>query len=243
MVRRDGSVRVEEPKLEDLELEIAGQRWKAGESAEVWARPDRSKTPPVKGKKLVIVGCRVAAVTEQLCVDIPASGFVLYPREACRANPGDRVVYHGLEDVAFGIQVGNSIMRNGMKTEGFRSRFYNIRGLDKVPFPPSLYLLDFRNARAARIALGADAEGKPMILWAEGAGKVRYVTGQDSRGASLSDMADMCAELGMVNGINLDGGGSAQILLANRRELMISDRYPANNSETERPVPLGLIVR
>jgi exopolysaccharide biosynthesis protein len=82
-----------------------------------------------------------------------------------------------------------------------------------------------------------------MILWAEGAGKVRYVAGKDSTGASLSDMAEMCAELGMVNGVNLDGGGSAQILLNNRRELRISDRYPADNRETERPVPLGLIVR
>jgi len=243
MVRQDGKVTIEEPKLEELELEIGGQTWKAGKNAMIWSRPENRMTPAVKGRKLVIVGCRVAAVTDRLCAEIPASGFVLCPGEKCSARPGDRVVYRGMENVKFGIQVGNSILRDGVRTEEFRSRFYNIRGMERVPFPPSLYPLNFENARAARIALGADADGKPMILWAEGAGKVRYVAGQDSRGASLSDMAEMCAQLGMVNGVNLDGGGSAQILLDNRRELKISDRYPGDNSETERPVPLGLIVR
>jgi exopolysaccharide biosynthesis protein len=81
-----------------------------------------------------------------------------------------------------------------------------------------------------------------MILWAEGAGKIGYVAGKDSRGASLSDMAELCAEMGMADAVNLDGGGSAQILLDNRRSLMISDRN-TDFTESERPVPMGLIIR
>jgi len=146
-----------------------------------------------------------------------------------------------MEDIAFGIQVGNSILINGEKTLSFRSKFYNIRRFQPVPFPPSLYSPDFRRARAARIALGSDREGKPMILWAEGAPKVGYIPGQDSCGASLSEMADLCADLGMVNAVNLDGGGSAQILRYNQRSLLISDRK--GTEETERPVPLGLMVK
>ena len=126
---------------------------------------------------------------------------------------------------------------------GFRSRFYNIKGLEPVAFPPSLYPLDFEKARAARIALGADEEGKPVILWAEGKGKLRYTPGQDSCGASLLEMAHICADAGMVNAVNLDGGGSAQILLKNKRSLLISDRNKEDNTEAERPVPLALIVR
>ena len=82
-----------------------------------------------------------------------------------------------------------------------------------------------------------------MILWAEGAGKIGYVPGEGSRGASLSDMAELCAEMGMVDAVNLDGGGSAQILVRNERSLMISDRNAPDASEAERPVPMGLIVR
>jgi exopolysaccharide biosynthesis protein len=56
-------------------------------------------------------------------------------------------------------------------------------------------------------------------------------------------MADLCADAGMHNAVNLDGGGSAQILLNNRRSLMISDRKATDHTEAERPVPLGLTVR
>ena len=115
--------------------------------------------------------------------------------------------------------------------------------MDPVPFPPSLYPMDFEKARAARIALGCDKEGKPVVFWAEGAGKLGYVLGEDSTGASLSEMADIAAELGLVQAVNLDGGGSAQILVENARSLRISDRNKEDNSDAERLVPVGLIVR
>ena len=243
LVRTDGRVSVAQPKLEDLKIEIRGLCYEAGKNAVIYSRPGRNRTPMKKGKKLVIVGRRVAAVHSGRRVPIPASGFVLCPEGPCDAVPGDPVTYRGMEDIRFGIQAGNSIVRNGEKTEGFVSRFYNIRALERVPFPPSLYPLDFEKARAARIALGADKAGKPMILWAEGAGKLTYTPGLDSCGASLSEMADICSEMGMANAVHLDGGGSAQIMLNNRRCLLISDRNDPDNSEAERPVALGLIAR
>lgn len=243
LVRKNGTVRVESPRTEDLELEIHGERYRVGQNAALYSRPERSDTPRSREKKLIIVGCRVAAVSTRARAPIPASGFVLCVPQSSVVQPGDRVVYRGMEDVAFGIQVGNSIVRDGEKTLSFRSRFYNIRHLQPVPFPPSLYPMNFDRARAARIALGADQEGRPMLLWAEGAGKNNYIPGEDSCGASLREMADICTELGMVNAVNLDGGGSAQILLKNKRSLRISDRNPQDNSEAERPVPIGLILR
>ena len=243
LVKNDGTTCIAQPKIDDLKLEIGGICYEAGKNAAIYTRPDRSRTPVSVGKKLVIIGNRVAAVYSGLQALIPTSGFVLCPQGGCNAKPGDEVIYHGMEDVKFGIQVGNSIIRDGVKTETFISRFYNIKALEKVPFPPSLYPLDFEKARAARIALGANAEGKPMILWAEGAGKLGYTPGADSCGASLSEMAHICSEVGMVNAVNLDGGGSAQILVNNRRSLMISDRNPPHNTEAERPIPLALMVK
>lgn len=242
LVKKDGRVSVEQPELKDLQIEINGVTYEAGKNAVIYSRPDRSRTPAQKGTKLVIIGRQVAAVYSGRSVPIPTSGFVLCPSGVCNARPGDPVTYRGMEDVQFGIQVGNSIVRNGVKTEGFISRFYNIRALERVPFPPSLYPLDFQHARAARIALGADKEGRPMLLWAEGAGKLSYTPGKDSCGASLAEMAQICSELGMVNAVNLDGGGSAQILINNQRGLLISDRDALDNCEAERPIPLGLIV-
>lgn len=241
LVKKDGTVAVEPVSLNQFEMEIRGQTWVIGKNAVLYTRPGRAWVSG-EGKKLVIVGCRVAAVCEGKA-DIPASGFVLCPQGPCDARPGDRVVYQGLKDVAFAIQVGNSIMRNGEKTLTFRSKFYNIRRLQPIAYPPSLYPVDFSGARAARMALGADKEGRPMLLWAEGAAKLGHRPGVDSRGATLMDMAEFCADAGMVNAVNLDGGGSAQLLLKNTRRLMISDRNGQDHSEAERPVPLALMIK
>ena len=243
LVKKDGTVSVTMPELHDLTIEIRGVRYAPGKNAALYTRPDRLRTPRTGGKKLVIIGCRVEAVAEEGSVPIPASGFVLCPEGDCAVCTGDLVTYHGLEDVAFGIQVGNSIVKNGIKTEKFLSRFYNIRHLEPVPYPPSLYPMNFRTGRAARIALGADQDGKPMLLWAEGAGKLKYTPGKDSCGAALAEMAEICTQVGMVNAVNLDGGGSGQILLKNRRSLLISDRREEDTSESERPVPLALMIR
>ena len=241
LVKKDGSVTVEPLSIRALKIKIGDRVFTPGVDADVFTRPARAKAPG--GKQLVIVGRRVAQVLPKGHGAVPASGFVLRPHGDFTAKAGDEVTYEGLEDVTFGIQVGNSILRKGQKTEHFISKFYNIRGFEPVPYPPSLYPLDFRNARAARIALGADAEGRPMVLWAEGAGKIGYVPGEGSRGASLSDMAELCAEMGMGDAVTLDGGGSAQILVRNERSLMISDRNAPDASEAERPVPMALIVR
>ena len=90
--------------------------------------------------------------------------------------------------------------------------------------------------------LGADSADMPVLLWFEGAGKFGYEAGKDSSGVSLSEAADICADLGIRNGVHLDGGGSAQILIGNSRELLISDRDPSDLSEQERAVSMGLFV-
>lgn len=242
LVKKDGTVQIRSLDPGDLEMEIRGKRYKAGENLRIYERPKHPFAAGFSGTKLTIVGTQVVSVSRKFFQPVPASGFVLEVADPCDIHPGDMVTYHGLEDVAFGIQVGNSILRDGVKTEKFLSRFYNIRHFQPVPYPPSLYPMDFRGGRAARIALGADKAGSPMLLWAEGAGKLRYVPGEDSCGASLSEMAQICEAVGMANAVNLDGGGSAQILLANQRSLRISDRKE-DNTECERPVPMGLIVR
>ncbi len=241
LVYRDGRVRVETPALEALTVRIGEKSFRPGRDGAVYMRPACRKTPRGRGFDHVIVGRRLADVVAGGGAAVPASGFVLRLAEKAAA-PGCALAYGGMEDVLFGIQAGNSLVRGGRKIEGFVSQFYNVRRLWRTPYPPSLYPLDYERARAARIALGADAEGRPMLLWAEGAAKLGHVPGEDSCGASLSEFAAICADAGMVNGVNLDGGGSAQILLNGRRALRLSDRAD-DGSEQERPVPLGLMIR
>ena len=63
-----------------------------------------------------------------------------------------------------------------------------------------------------------------------------------SHGLTISELAKVFEELGCKAAYNLDGGGSAQILVNNRRSLMISDRNASDHTEAERPVPLALYI-
>lgn len=241
LVRDDGAVSVEQPRLRQLRIRIGNEVFVHGENARIYSRPETFRMLPGR-TAIVVIGRKVVAVCRG-GTPVPASGFVLCPAGNCHVKPGDAVVYEGMEDIRFGIQVGNSILRDGIKTEKFISRFYNVRGISRIAYPPSLYLLDFDGARAARMAIGADEAGNPMLLWAEGAAKLGHSPGADSCGASLREMAEICEAVGMKHAVNLDGGGSAQILIHNRRELMISDRKDEDCSECERPVPAGIMIR
>lgn len=242
LVENEGASYISQKDIEDLIIAIGEKTYISGKNATIYTRPKYTKTPDDKQMKVVIIGRQIVAVKRSGSVPVPASGFVLSVKGG-KFFAGDTVTYHGLKDVQFGIQVGNSIIRKGVKTEQFISHFYNIYKLQRVPYPPSLYPMNFQKARAARIALGADTEGKPVLFWAEGKGKIAYKPGEDSVGASLSEMAEIAEDLGLRNAVNLDGGGSAQILFQGERALRISDRNKEDNSDVERLVPLGLVVK
>lgn len=243
LCRRDGSVSIEITDLRKLKIEINGKEYRHGENAAVYLRPETRKTPHHDGTDVVVSGGKVVAVKEGGGTFVPSSGFVMSIGVENYVNLNDVVEYRGLEDVSFGIQVGNSIIVEGRKTEKFISPFYNIYKLWSTSFPPSLYPLDFEKARAPRIALGTDRKGRGMLAWIEGPGKFSEDFSKESCGASLKETADICEMLGMFNAVNLDGGGSAQILLNNSRALKVSDRNAGDFSEAERAVPAGLLIR
>lgn len=246
LVDQTGNVTIRPYSLKELSVIIQNCCFHHGENGFFYSRPETRVSPAHRGTDLVIIGSQVAAIHHGGRTLVPSSGFILSIPDTGAAktiSPGDSVSYSGLSDVQFGIQVGNSIVKDGELTGAFVSKFYNIKRLWSTSYPPSLYPLDFSKARAPRIALGADREGHPMLLWAEGAGKFGYIPGKGSCGASLSEMGMLCNNAGMHNAVNLDGGGSAQILVYNQRSLLVSDRNSEDFSEVERAVPAGLIIQ
>ena len=241
LVRKDGKIKIEKPKLSDMSFVINGKEYTPGKNAELFERPKKRKAKR-KGYSIAIAGNKVIAVCKDRKMIIPSAGFILKTNEYIA--PGTEVVYKGFEDVLFGIQVGNSIIKDGVPTEGFISYFSNIRNPFKLPIPPSLYPLDFEKARAPRMAIGNNKDGDPVIVWAEGPGKFDDLSkkGDWSCGASLSEMALICRDLGLINAVNLDGGGSAQMIIHGKRSLLISDRHKEDNSEYERSIPIGLSI-
>lgn len=231
LVDKNNNVSIKQLGLKDITISINGK---------IYERPYYRNAPKTNDYNVVIVGNKIVDISKSR-TRIPSSGFVINTKE--KHEIGETVTYSGLDDIIFGIQCGNSIVINNKKTNGFISKFYHLFRPGEILYPPTHYPHDFYNDRAPRIALGVNSNNKPVIIWAEGSSKYKHIKGIDSVGASLNEMGDILLDLGIVNAVNLDGGGSAQILLNGKRQLKISDRNFNDNSESERPVPIGLIIK
>ena len=237
----DGRVEIRRMSLTDVSVIIDDKEYHHSDNAVFYSRPAYHFSP-AGGYDLVIVDGNIVAEKAGGHTPVPSGGFILKLPEK-REIIDRSVTYGSMEGIVFAIQGGNSAVINGIPTDRFLSPFYNIFQFWKTSFPPSMYPLNYRKDRAPRIVLGADKGGKPLLLWFEGAGKFGYQKGQESAGASLKEAADICQDMGLFQGIHLDGGGSAQILLDNERSLKVSDRDPITYNEIERAIPSGLYVK
>lgn len=87
------------------------------------------------------------------------------------------------------------------------------------------------NDRHPRTAIGYTRDNRMIVLAVEGRNPGR------AEGATLVQLADMLRELGCVEALNLDGGGSSCLLINGKETIKPSDK------EGQRPVPAVLIVK
>ena len=86
------------------------------------------------------------------------------------------------------------------------------------------------NDKHPRTAMGYTKEGKLIILMIEGRSKI-------AGGATLTQMAQLFKELGCVEAINLDGGGSSCLLVNGKETIKVSDK------EGQRAVPAVFLIQ
>ncbi|MCK7556921.1 phosphodiester glycosidase family protein [Chitinophaga sedimenti] len=82
-----------------------------------------------------------------------------------------------------------------------------------------------------RTAIGYTKSGKLIILVVEGRNK------GIAEGANFPQMAKIFADLGCVEALNLDGGGSSCLWVNNMNTIKTSDK------EGQRPVPAVLVIK
>ena len=82
-----------------------------------------------------------------------------------------------------------------------------------------------------RTAMGYTSSGKLIILVVQG----RF-PGQ-AEGASLTQLAEMLKDIGCLEALNLDGGGSSCLLVNGKETIRVSD------SGGQRPVPGVFLIR
>lgn len=86
------------------------------------------------------------------------------------------------------------------------------------------------NDKHPRTAMGYTADGKLVILVVEG-------RSESSSGVSLTQLANIMQQIGCVEALNLDGGGSSCLLVNGHETIKPSDK------EGQRPVPAVFIIR
>jgi exopolysaccharide biosynthesis protein len=87
------------------------------------------------------------------------------------------------------------------------------------------------NDRHPRTAIGYTRDNRMIILAVEGRNN------GTAEGATLLQLAEIFRNLGCVEALNLDGGGSSCLLINGRETIKPSDK------EGQRPVPAVLIVK
>ena len=240
VVDMNGVPAIVRPDIREIPVLIQGKTFIHGKNCTMYSRPWTRVTPSEEGLDVMVVGDEVVAFHKGGGVRVPSGGFVIHTGERLEMVQSP-VQYLGQENILLAVQVGSSVVKDGNLVDHFESSFYDYTR-DPVPYPPSMYPLDYEKSRAPRMAVCSDADGDPVIVWAEGCSKLFYAKGKESCGASLLELGKYCHSIGLVNALNLDGGGSSEIFIDGKMQMHVSGRKD-DNSDSERPVPMGLMVR
>jgi hypothetical protein len=223
--------------LNELVVEISGYKFKNDKNSKFYSRPGTRVTPKADKIDYIIVNDKLVAINKGGGTRIPMAGFVIQSDVEISIISTD-VFYLSDKYYKFGFQVGPALMKDGEMATEMDFPFYDGTG---TPYPSTVFPMDFNCSRAARIGLG-EKNKKPILIWAEGSGKMGHIKGKESCGVSLSEFAQFAKSLGISNLINLDGGGSAQIIYKGKKSLKIADRLDDKITEDERPVPDVIVI-
>ncbi|MGD1822170.1 MAG: phosphodiester glycosidase family protein [Pleomorphochaeta sp.] len=237
LINYNGEVELKKLTIDDLEVKIGKHNFIPNINASFYSRPKYRVTPKCEGVAIVIVKNKVVGIKDKGEVVIPMAGFVIQTDSSIDLENLE-VEFNFTEQYMFGVQVGPTMVSNFRQLKDFESPFYRGEG---TLFPSTVYPLDYNNGRAARIGLGVKDES-PILIWVEGAGKLGHIKGKESCGASLLEFSKFCKDYGIKDLVNLDGGGSAQLIFNGKKYLKIADRHTDKVTEAERPVPYVLVI-
>ena len=225
------------------------------------------RTPSAPGRvELTIVDQRAVGWQEEGGLDIPQNGFVLSfapgvlspqvqarLRATLRAQPwvSYRFVREEYRDMVQALQVGPLLLRDGRSvltpTRLAEEEFWvDRRGNDgrlQIGVVPTEYPDDVDRTRAGRVGIGVDREGRLVVAGVVGIERHAAPLDADSRGTTLVELAQLLAEAGAVEAVNLDGGGSTQIFFLSGLTTVAGNRLGLPGVHYERMVPsVGILL-
>ncbi len=235
---RNHTSEVKKVGIRDMEVVIGERSYIHGKNAVFYVRPEYEVSPAQKGTDIVIVNNRIVGRKKGGGTEVPDAGFVLHTEEDIDIS-GHRVVYRvkSIENIVFSVQGGPWLVKDERPASFFDDPFYKD---EPIYFPPTVFPVAWGARYASRSAIGTTKNGELLILHVEGTNESTYIPGLDSRGFTLSELSEVMYSYGAKDGINLDGGGSAQLYLEGGKFFTFADRRGMPGLSYRRPVPLGL---
>lgn len=232
---------------EDVELRLgsdgslpAGQVRLLGRGA---AAPGRDA-----GLEACLQGRWAMAVSEEGGMAVPHGGLLARwegsPTDAVRRalQRAEPVSYRipSLPDLITAVQAGPELLRSGevvvseeqLEREGLPSP---AAGAVSAPLA---FPTDVDRTPAARVGIGVTVDGGLVVAVVEGASSVARTSASDSRGCTLTELAELLRGAGAVDALNLDGGGSAQAFLGSGALMVPADTRRSAGATFDRPVPV-----
>ncbi len=202
------------------------------------------------GVDFVVINRAMVGVKRGGGVVIPQNGLVIsVPEGAVPENQIlDRVLHYRLrsgEAYTEAMQAGPRLVKAGMavahdgllQAEEFHRKDLTLEGNCGYGVLPTDFAMDVDGTRAARTALGWNKQGQWQVLAVESVNAGMEEAGE-SMGCTLAELAELALELGLVDAVNLDGGGSTSVQFFGGHLLRPADRRGLPGIMFERPVPL-----
>lgn len=200
--------------------------------------------------ELVLVERQVVAMREGGGRRIPYGGLVVSLPQKPSASlisafrQGQAVSYSFKNrDIQTAIQVGPQLIRQAeicIEEQSFEQEAFfverNLSGTIPYRFPA-----DTNKTHASRSAVGINAKGQLIGLVIEGGSSHPKAVQSVSQGATLLDLAHYMLELGAVEAMNLDGGGSTQLFAGSGALIRPADKRGIPFASYERLVPSALV--
>ena len=219
---------------------------------------------PIEGGRaeLTIIDQRIVGWKTGGGLDIPQNGFVLsfaqgvLPLEAQAALRARPVVSYRFmrgehQDIVQALQVGPLLVRGGRSvvtaTSLAEEEFWVDReyadGRVEIGVVPTEFPDDVDRTRAGRVGLGVDRQGRLVVIGAPGVERKAKRLEADSHGVTLVELADLLADAGAVEAVNLDGGGSTQVFFLGGLATVAGGRLGLAGVQYERMVPsVGMLL-
>lgn len=218
----------------------------------------RARPPAVKGLwDVAVCGRDPVAFGPAGAVDVPRAGAVLRCESHAAAQhlAAGPVTYDLGIHLYHAVQAGPQVVAGGRCLSDARNVFEAERMAPGGHWPmvsPHGWPADWDETRAARLGAGVTAAGDLLFWLIEGTSS-SLRGGTAAAGASLRDLSALMREDGAIEGVHLDGGGSAQGFVQGGGALVRSGEihkglgpgigYGLGSAGFERPLPLGLLLR